>query len=121
VYHFAFAHGDIVNPLYGRRRSYPDVRQPFRQDFDKSKLSHKVWNGAAGLLHLKVPGRFSAGCDERSDYIAAAHSGVARHWSTRGRWCPGTILTFLEPIYKGGLDGLPRKQRHRQRLHQPMI
>jgi hypothetical protein len=54
------------------------------------------------------------------DYIAAGQfRGGEQLLEAQQVLRPRTILTFMEPIYKGGLDGVtPGQQLRRQRLHQ---
>ena len=54
------------------------------------------------------------------DYIAAGQfRGGDQLLEAQSAARPGTLLVFLEPLYKGGLEGVTAgKQLHRQRLYQ---
>ena len=112
VEQFLLRPGDIVNPMMRSAGVLiPDgagTARPFGGVRPDRSAGHESRNGGRGHLHFQAVDDHSDG-DHRACRITSrrASSGAASNCSRRRRRVrPGTILVFMEPITKGGLEGV---------------
>jgi len=109
VEQFGLRPGDIVTPnmrTAGVLIPEGAGRRALMQGLGRSRRSHQGWNVAEATCVSKPWTIIPMVVTVVQDYTGLASSGARATDRAQNTVRPGTILVFMEPIYKGGLEGV---------------